>query len=365
MIEIKKGRADKSVIIGAAVVFGIIGIAIFGVYYFAFAMPAQKELKNAKDHAQNMLSKLGGVDTSQAQTKAADYGDQIREAKSKNEITSIVREITTIYERESTREELLNTAKIATNGSFYTLSELYRKLMSEINSKSTLQQLESYKQEGIISSQASSAWKELLTNIIENIPENELVMRRRNTPVYWEYMPKDEALALVQSESWQNLRELTFEKAESYAVPILDTFQRAPTILPGSTVDVAVYDYSTENLTSIGVGTTVLKVIYPKDVLGAISWSLTDGDTSHSYRTELWEAIKAATAGDSEAANVDWSDYAEDLMKSAQDAGVGDYDLQALYVVKVSAQSDAEILTKYEQYMNESKDIILIAHTAG
>lgn len=365
MIEIERGRVDRSVIVGVVVVFAIIGVAIFGVYYIAIALPAQKELMNAKNQAQNMLSELEDLNTSQAQAKAAIYGTQIQEAESKNEVDSIIEEIATIYERELTREELLNTARIATNGSFYTLAGLHEELESEINSKSTLRQLEAYEQAGTIGNQATSAWKELLTNIIENIPENELVMRRRNTPVYWEYMSKGEALSHVQSAFWQDLRELTFEEAGSYAVPILDTFQRTPTISPGSTVNVAVYDYTTENLTTIGVSTTVLKVIYPKDVLGAISWSLTDGETSYSYRTDLWEAIKAATAGDSEAANVDWSDYAEDLMESVHDAGVGDYDLQALYVVEVSAQSDAEVLTKYEQYMDDRKDIILIAHTSG
>lgn len=378
MIIIQKGKVDVSVVIGAAVVFAIIGAAIFGVYYFAFVKPAQEELEDTKTSALNTLdSTLAKVDTSQANTATATYRTQIQGAGSKDEVTSIAEEVATAYARESKREELLNTVESATKGSFYSttgtgdttkvqaLAALSSSLTNDVNSKTTLSQLEEYEQGETISSQANTTWKNLHTSILENLSDNRVGVRRRDSPEHVIYMSKDNAQNIIQTSSWSSLREMRIEGTGSYEIPIVDTFQRTPTIKADTTVDVYMYDYKSENL-SLRVGSvTVSKVIYPKDLLGTISWSLSDGATSYSYSTDVWEAIKAAKAGDSEAANVEWSNYAQELMNSARNANVGDYDLQALYVVNIPNQRDAETITQYEQYQTSTKDIILLAHTSS
>lgn len=364
MINIQKGKVDSSVIIGAAVVFAVIGAAIFGVYYFAFVVPSRNELEDSKSSALNSLdSTLGSVNTSKAESKTIDYKAQIKEADSKSEVTTIMQEVSSLYELESTREQLLNTAKNATHGSFYTLDSLYENLQSEIKSMTTLTELQNFEESRTISKQATAEWKELLSGVLGGITENEVVMSKVNTPLYWEYMSKSNAEDLVQSKTWEELKKLDFDSSGSYAIPVLDTYERAPTIEPGSTVDVAVYDYESENFKLIGGSTTVLNVIYSKDSLGSVEWYVTDGDQSNSYSTNVWEAIKAATAGDSDAANIQWTDYARDVIQNGQEAGVGNYGLQALYVVKVSTQDQAEALTYYEQYSTETKDVILLPHT--
>lgn len=362
MICIAKGRVDVSVVVGVIVVFAIIGVVIFGVYYFLIYAPAQQRLEDAKIDALGYLDEtLGSVATPQAETAAASYRAQIQDAGSPDEVAAIRSEVASAYNCESKRADLLSEVELATNGTFYSFSDLASGLKSEINAKTTLGELKSYGQSDTIGDQATSEWRSLHTSIIGNLPENRVVMRRYDSPNYVQYMTKDEALSYVQESDWSLLRELRFEDASSYEVPILDTFQRIPTVQPGSTVDVYVYDSSTGDLSPRVIGTTVRSVVYPKEELGLITWTFIDGETSYSYSTDLWEAIEAATAGDTEAAMVDWQHYAQELMESALNAGIGDFDLQALYIIEVPAQEDAAELTRYEQYMTPVKDIILLA----
>ncbi|MEA1904433.1 MAG: hypothetical protein U9M97_00935, partial [Candidatus Hadarchaeota archaeon] len=266
------------------------------------------------------------------------------------------------YNRESKRAGLLAEAELATNGTFYSFPELESSLKSEVNAMTTLSELESYEESGTIGVQATSEWGSKHTSVIGGLTGDRIVMRGCDSPEYVQYMTKGEALEnYVRANSWSVLRELRFEGAGSYEVPILDTFQRTPTVLPGSIVDVYIYDYSTGDMSLRVGGTTVRSVIYPKNELGTIAWTFIDGETSYSYSTDVWEAIKAATAGDSEAAALNWEQYAQDLMESALSAGVGDFDLRALYIVEVPSREDAAELTQYEQYMTSTKDVVLLA----
>jgi hypothetical protein len=344
----------------------IIGAIIFGVYYFAVSKPRADELEAAKQSAMSQInSNLASIGTSQASAAALDYAGQVRAADSKSEVSAILVEVTYVAQREQKREELLDEVDTATDGTFYSFPELASSLRSEINAKATLGELESYEQAGTIRTQATSKWENLHISVIGGLSENEVVMRRRDSPNYIEYMSRENAILLVhslaQANSWSVLRELKFENTGSYAVPIVDTFQRVPTVKPGSVVDIYVYDYSTDNLSPKVLGTTVQSVIYPKEELGTIAWTLSDGTTSYSYSTNVWEAIKAATAGDSEAASISWANYAGDVIENASSAGLGNFDLQAIYVIKVPGQSDAQELTQYEQYMSSTKDLILVA----
>lgn len=343
--------------------FTIIGAAIFGVYYFLIYAPAQQRLEDAKVDALGYLDgTLGSIVTSRAETAAAGYRTQIMNADSPEEVAAIRSEITSAFNCESKRADLLAEVELATNGTFYSFPDLEESLKSEINAMTTLSELQSYEESGKIDEQATSRWRSKLTGVIGTLSEDRIVMRRRNSPNYVQYMTKEEAIEnYIQANSWSVLRELRFEPAGSYEVPILDTFQRAPTVLPGSVVDVYVYDYSTGEMSLKVGGTTVRSVIYPREQLGTISWTFVDGETSYSYSTDVWEAIKAATAGDPEAASIDWERYAKDLMQSALDAGIGDFSLQALYMIEVPAREDAAELMQYEQFMTPAKDIVLLA----
>ncbi len=363
MIYIERGRVDVSVVVGVIVVFAVIGAAIFGIYYFLIYAPAQQRLEDARIDALGYLDgTLGSIATSQAETAAASYRIQIQDAGSSDGVAAIRSEITSAYNRESKRADLVAEADLAANGTFYSFPDLEESLKGEINAMTTLSELESYEESGTIGNRATSAWESKHTSVIGGLTGDRIVMRGRDSPEYVQYMTKEEALEnYVQTNSWSVLRELGFEGAGSYEVPILDSFQRAPTVLPGSIVDVYIYDYSTGGMSLRVGGTTVRSVIYPEDELGTIAWTFIDGDISYSYSTCVWEAIKAATAGDSEAAALDWEQYAKDLMESALSAGVGDFDLRALYIVEVPSREDAAELTQYEQYMTSTKDVVLLA----
>jgi hypothetical protein len=362
VIYMARGLVDVSVVVGVIVVFAIIGAAIFGVYYFLIYVPAQQRLEDARIGTLGYLDEtLGSIATSQAETTAASYRTQVQDAGSTEEVAAIRSEITSAYNRESKRADLLAEVELATNGTFHSFPDLESSLRSEINALTTLPGLQSYEESGTIGTQATSEWKSEHTSMIGGLTGDRIVMRGRDSPEYVQYMSKDEALEnYVQANSWSVLRELRFESAGSYEVPILDTFQHAPTVHPGSIVDIYLYDYSTGDMSLRVGGTTVRSVIYPKEELGTIAWTFVDGVTSYSYSTDVWEAIKAATAGDSEAATFDWQQYAQDLMESALSAGVGDFDLQALYIIEVPAREDAAELTQYEQYMSSTKDVVLL-----
>ncbi|KXA91403.1 hypothetical protein AKJ63_01485, partial [candidate division MSBL1 archaeon SCGC-AAA259D18] len=112
MIDIPKAQIDSSVIVGVVVVLAIIGVAAFSVYYFGFVKPERAELEDARKSAERTLNNtLATVDTPQAQEATEFYEAQIKEAESEEKITSLVVEITSTFELESKREELLSKAK--------------------------------------------------------------------------------------------------------------------------------------------------------------------------------------------------------------------------------------------------------------
>ncbi len=371
MIAIAHGEIDVRPIVGAVVVFAIIGAAIFGVYYFLIAKPAAEELEQAKLSALSQINNsLASIETDQASTATSSYSAQVLVASSKIEVESISANVTATIQLEQKRKELLDKVDTAVNGTYYSatgtsgtiaVSALYTLLETlgpAVNAKGTISELEAYEAE--IDSQATSTWQTFHTNIIGGMAENEIEMWRRNSPVSGGYLSKDNALAYVSEETWETLRELKFEEASTVEVPILDTFQRTPTITSGSVVTIYVYDIGADNMEELWTGVTVQNVIYSQSDIATIAWALTDGTTTNSYSLNMWETIKAAAAGDADAAAIAWQNYGVDVMDRARSANIGDYSVSVIYVVKVPDEIGEKIM-QYELHMSATKDIILIA----
>lgn len=357
-------------IIGAVVVFGIIGAIIFGIYYFAIVKPAVDELEQAKLSALSQInSTLAAIGTDQASEAALRYSDEVQAAGSKSEVESILIRVTSTAQLEQKRKELLDKVDTATNGTYYSatgalgtlevpaLATLLEGLKEGINAKETMSQLEAYEAE--IDSQATSTWRAHFISLIGNMAENRIAMMR-NSPVYGEYISKENALAYIAKETWLTLRKLKFENPNTVEVPVLDTFQRTPTIKPNSIVKIYVYDMATDNMRALWGNATIRSVIYSQTDIATIAWALADGTTSQSYSVNMWETIKAAAAGDPEAAAVAWQDYGIDVMDRARSANLGMYDVSVIYMVEVPDAIGEEI-TQYELHMTATKDVILVA----
>jgi len=365
VIIIARREIDFRPIIGAVVVFGIIGAVIFGIYYFGVAKPAAEEFEQAKLSALNQInSTLAVIGTDQASDAASRYSAEVQDAGSKSEVNAILVEVASTAQLEQKRKELLDKVATATNGTYFTaadvpeLAALSQSLKEKINAMTSRSQMEAYEPQ--IDNQAASTWRTHFTNLIGNFTASKIAMLRMNSLRYGEWMSKDDALAYVAGEIWQTLRKLKFENPSTVEVPVLDTFQRTPTIKPNSTVKIYVYDIATDNMRPIWGNATVGSVIYSQSDIATIEWALTDGATTQSYSVNVWESIKAAAAGDADAAAVAWQDYGVDVMDRARSANIGEYGVSVIYVVEVPDDIGAEI-TQYELHMTSTKDVILVA----
>ena len=364
MTIIARREIDVRPVIGAVVVFGIIGASILGIYYFLFIRPAAQELEEAKLSAFNQInSTLAAIGTDRAIEAASEYTGQVQDASSKSDVNAILVEVVSTAQLEQKHKELLDRVDTATNGTFFTtadvpeLATLSQSLKEEINNMTTILQLEAYVPQ--IDNQATLTWRTYFTNSITKMTKDKLAMIR-NSPAYGEYMSKEDALTYVAGETWHTLRKLRFDNPSTVEVPVLDTFERTPTIKPDSTVKVYVYDIATDNMRPVWGNATVGSVIYSQTDIATIEWALTDGATTLSYSVNMWETIKAAAAGDGDAAAVAWQDYGVDLMDRARSANIGDYDVSVIYIVEVPDDIGAEII-QYELHMTATKDVILVA----
>ena len=74
----------------------------------------------------------------------------------------------------------------------------------------------------------------------------------------------------------------------------------------------------------------------------------------------MWEEIKAAESG-STAASSSWDEWAQNVVnKAREDANIGDYDLQAIYILEVTEDEIAKEIMKIEQYQDQQSDIVLM-----
>ncbi len=367
MVLIARRQIDPKPIIGAVFVFLVIGLIIFGLYYFLFAKPAADALDAAKKYAISQVnSDLATIGTDQASAAVSTYTSQVQAAGSETAINSILANVTATAQLEQKRVEVLSYVDSATNGTYITtsnvteLATLSQNLKPEVNQKTSISDLEAYKTQ--IDSQATTTWQSHFTTKIGAMVENELIMKH-NSPTSWAFMTKTNALTFVSGSSWQDLREVDFENPSLVKVPISETFQSAPTIenrSPNNKVNVYVYNTSTQTMENLVTDATVTNVIYSQSDIAAIAWSLADGATTASYSVNMWETIKAAAAGDAEAAAVAWQSYGSDVMDSAIDADIGSYSISVIYMVQVPEDAGA-LITQYEQHQSATMDVHVVA----
>ncbi|MEW5995955.1 MAG: hypothetical protein AB1744_16385, partial [Candidatus Zixiibacteriota bacterium] len=259
--------------------------------------------------------------------------------------------------REQKRKELLSLADTAANGVYYNtstttaLANLKTTLEGDINSKTSLADLEAYETE--LASTAATSWRSVFTTIINGITDNRLSMTKLNGLPYGEFMSKDNALAFIANQPYDNLRKMKFEDA-TVRVPIMDTFQRTPTLKVGSVIYVYVYDTTQKTLTKMFGNAEVKNVVYSRADIGTISWTY----GVSTFSVDMWETIKAAAAGDATAEGLGWQGYGADVMDRSLTSNVGNYSSSVLYMIEVSDPVGEEIV-KYEFHQTD-KDVILL-----
>ncbi|MCQ8898660.1 MAG: hypothetical protein NQU48_04430 [Hadesarchaea archaeon] len=358
----RRRARDWRPVLGAAVIFSLIGLAAFSAYLFFLARPASEELREAKSSAlQQVSSGLAKIPTDQARASAQEFSSRIRRAGSASEVRAILVEVNAAVVRERLRENLLNLVQRATNGTYHSpsdvplLASLSSELRALVNSKNTLSELRALEAE--IAQRATSTWREYLTGLLSSI-ENERVIMKHNSPTSWTYLDKENARELVLSKDWTYLRELHFEGTEELEVPVLATLKMAPSVLPGSTVNLYAYDLQAKTLNLLVGRATVTRMMSSDAALRSISWSRTAGTTTSSYAMDVWETLKAAAGGSTEAAAVDLKDYLSKVLTSLQQSGAGNLDLTMVYLVRVPREA-GELILQYEFYQTSSKDVVL------
>lgn len=365
MIIISRGQVDSSVIVGIVVVLAIVSVLAFSVYYFGFVKPEQAELEDAKDSAEQTLnSTLGKVSTSQAEQAASTYMAEIQQADTKSEVTSIVEDISSTFQSESKRETLLNKENKLTSGEFYSLDSLSEDLENRINSKSTLSGLESL--EDGMKEEIKSAWMNLHQEDIGDISSEEGVMLKKNSALSeTHYESKEKAYSFIQGKSLELLRKLKFKGKGTFEVPVISEFKSVPSIGEGDKVNVYEYLYENDVMNTRAKNAEVLEVIYPKNVLSSVSWTRNDNGDAYSYSTDVWEEIKARLERENVAGfpgtRSEWSNWAENVVSVARDkASVGDFDLQAIYLLEISNNQIAENIVRTDRYRSGERDVVIL-----
>jgi hypothetical protein len=363
--DIISADVDVRVAVGALVVFLIVGSVVFGVYYFGFYRPGRDDLERARTSALSQIDQtLGKIGTSQAQIEASTLKSQVIAAGSKEAIESTLSGMSSIATRESKRKQLLAEVDDAVAGTYHSdndvsaLATLKTNLKNEINNMTTLADLQSFEDSGAIDTQATSTWQTYQqTNVRNNTNEFNQVLEL--TATYHLIMPQENALTVVGESSWQILRGMDFQDPKLVAIPIAESFDRAPDLRPGMVADIWVYDTVAENSSFLFGPAVILETVYSSSDLSAIGWILTIDSSTWNYSVDVWETLKALAAGSPDAAKVDWENYALDIMERVRSAHLGNFDIQVMYVVAVP--EDLGILIRqYEQYITLGKDVMLL-----
>ncbi len=366
MVEIAR-KIDARPVVGAVVVFLVIGLAVLGIYYFFIAKPAAEALTASKLAAMGQVNGLVAIGTPSAISKASGYAASIEAAGSPVGVESVVVEVNAAIQLEQARKDMLGLAGTAADGTYYSavsgpgktvvasLAELQENLDGEINSKTAKADLDAYRSE--MDRKATLAWKNLLRGMLNSLGDE--VALFRNFPLSGGYMTKTEASSYIAGQSWANLREVKFEAHGTVEVPVYDTFQRTPTINADSTVDIYIYDTTTGAMDNLWFGTPIRSVIYSQTDIARISWILANGVATDSYSVDMWETVKAAAAGSAGAENLDWSGYGADVVAKALEANIGHYPLQVIYMVEVPEEI-GKFIAQCE-FQETFKDIIMVA----
>ena len=363
--DIISADVDVRVAVGALVVFLIVGSVVFGIYYFGFYRPGRDDLEHTRTSALSQIDQtLGKIGTSQAQIEASNLKSQVILAGSKGAIESALSGMSSIATRESKRKQLLAEVDDAVAGTYHSdndvsaLATLKTNLKDEINNMTTLAELQAFEDSGAIDTQATSTWRTYQqTNVGNNTNEFNQVLEL--TATYRLIMTKENALAIVGESSWQILRGMDFQDPKLVAIPIAESFDRAPDLRPGMVADIWVYDTVAENSSFLFGPAVILDTIYSTSDLSTVSWILTYDNFTRNYSVDVWETLKALAAGSTGAATVEWENYALDIMERVRSAHLGNFDIQVMYVVAVP--EDLGILIKqYEQYPTLGKDVMLL-----
>ncbi|MFH1821740.1 MAG: hypothetical protein ABH852_04790 [Methanobacteriota archaeon] len=359
---------DARPVVGAIVVFLIIGLVAFGVYYFFISKPATDALATSKSIAMSQITSLGAIGTQQAISDTATYSTRVQAASSQVEVDSIVVEVNASILREHTRKELLAIVATATDGTYYSavgesgktpasaLADLQITLTDAVNSQATKADLDAYRAE--IDSKANLTWRNLLNAEISNLGEN--VAMFKNSPVSGAYMTKTEARNYIAGLGWEAMRQLKFERYGTVEVPVLDTFQRTPTIKAGSMVNIYVFNTENQVMENLWLNARIRNVIYSQSDVAGIVWTLTSLGATQSFSVDIWETIKAVAAGSSDASGVDWSGYGADVMERALEANIGLFPMSVIYMVEVPDEI-GRLIVQYEFQMSAARDVILVA----
>ena len=357
--------ADVRVAVGAVVVFLIIGLIIFGIYYFGFVNPAREELESTRTAALSLIDRsLGTIGTTKALVEASDLKSDVIAAESKDEIDSILDGMSSIVSRETERKGLLDRVDTVVTGTYHSaddveaLYNLRENLKNEINNKTTLTELQSFGTSGTIDSQATTTWRTYFQTQIEN-KVNEFNQVLQRTLAYLLIMPKENALALVGGSSWSTLRGMDFDDPKLVAVPIADTFNRAPDLRPGMVADIWVYDTRVENSSFLFGPAVILETIYSTADLATVAWVFASETTTASFSVDVWETLKAGAAGSPDVTAVGWENYALDVLERVRQSDVGRFDISVMYIVAVPEELGI-LITQYEQYSGLGKDVLLL-----
>jgi hypothetical protein len=363
--DIISADVDVRVAVGALVVFLIVGSVVFGVYYFGFYRPGRDDLERTRTAALSQIDQtLGNIGTSQAQIEASNLKSQVISAGSKEAIESALSGMSSIAARESERKQLLAKVDYTVAGTYHSdndvtaLATLKTTLEGEINNMTTLADLQAFESSGTIDTQATSAWQTYQqSSVVNNVNEFNQVLEL--TATYRLIMTKENALSLIGESSWQILRGMDFQDPVLVAIPITDSYDRAPDLRPGMVADIWVYDTGTENSSFLFGPAVILDTVYSSSDLSAISWILTNNYGTWNYSVDVWETLKALAAGSTDAANVDWENYALDIMDRVRSAHLGKFDVSVIYVVAVPEDLGI-LLSQYEQYPGLGKDVMLL-----
>lgn len=347
--------------------FLIIGLVAFGIYYFFVAKPSADALEASKLTALGQVNSLVSIGTPSAISKASGFSAEIERAESPVEVEAVLVKVNAAIQVEQTRKDLLNLTNVATDGTYFSatgetgktatpgLADLLETLIGGINSKDSKADLESYRSE--IDGAANLAWRNLLNGELNKLGDN--VAMFKGSPVSGAYMTKVEAKSCIATLGWANLREMKFEEHGTVEVPVLDSFQRTPTLTADSSVNIYIYDTTTGTMDNLWLNATVRKVVYSQTDIARISWILTEGVATNSFSTDMWETIKAAAAGSENAENLGWSGYGADVVERALEANIGQYTLQVIYMIEVPDEI-GKLIAQCE-FQETFKDVIMVA----
>ncbi|MGC8817080.1 MAG: hypothetical protein ACP5PX_04650 [Candidatus Hadarchaeum sp.] len=361
-------KIDARPIVGGAVVFLVIGLVAFGVYYFLVAEPAAEELAASRLVVLDRINSLMSLGTEAAVRKALDCSSRLQGANSVAEVQAILVEVNAGIRVEQLRRELLDLVAAAAEGSYYSadggdgrmaapeLAEFRETMLAEVNARTTLAELEACRAE--INERATVIWRNLHTGELGKLGDNVAMLNGGANS--GGYLAKEEARRYIAGLGWEGLRELKFEGYGTVEVPVLDTFQRTPTLTAGTRVNIYVYDLVTGVMENLWSNAVVRAVVYSQTDVARIAWVLSERENMDSYSTDIWETIKALSAGGEGAENVDWEGYGAEVVRRGLEANLGHYPLQVIYVVEVPDEI-GRLIAEYEFQETSIKDVILVA----